>query len=58
MKLKLFVAALLVTLASQAVAPAWAAPTIGPMGPSTVVAGPINPLCIALEIKTGRPCRH
>lgn len=57
MKLKLFGAALLVTLASQAVAPAWAAPTSGPMGPATVVAGTLDPACVAIQIKTGRPCR-
>jgi opacity protein-like surface antigen len=60
MKLKLFVATLVVTFASQAIAPAWAAPTSGPMGPATniVVAGiTINPFCIALQIKTGRPCK-
>lgn len=56
MKLKLFVAALLATLASQTVAPAWAASTSG--DPATIVAGTnVDPFCIALQIKTGRPCR-
>ena len=58
MKLKLFVATLLVTFASQAIAPAWAAPASGPMSPGIVVAGTnIHPFCIALQIKTGRPCK-
>ncbi len=58
MKLKLFIAALLVTLASQAIAPAWAEPTSGPMGPAIVVAGTLDPACVAIQIKTGHQCRR
>ena len=63
MNRKLLVAASLLTLATGTAAPVWAQATNNSFESATyqqsiVVAGPVDPFCIAIQIKTGRPCKH